>query len=55
MQCQASIQGQRQLPKGGGAQFPMQLDPNRRAHFYEGSKTAQLILGMHTCIIFKVQ
>ena len=55
MQCQASIQGRRQLPKSGGSQFPMQLDPNRRAHFYEGSKTAQLILGMHTCIIFKVQ
>ena len=30
-------QGQRQLPKSGGAQFPMQLDPSCRAHFHEGS------------------
>ena len=33
-------QGQRQLPKSGGAEFPMLLDSNRRAHFHEGSKYA---------------
>ena len=49
-------QGRRQLPKSGGAEFPMLLDSNRRAHFYEGSKYAQLIyLGMHIYTIFKVQ
>ena len=50
------LQGWRQLPKSGVAQFPMQLEPSHRAHFHEGSKTAQFILDTHTyiCIIFKV-
>ena len=37
------IQGRRQLPKSGGAEFPMLLDSNRRAHFHEGSKYVQFI------------
>ena len=40
--------------KRWGVQFPMQLDPSRRAHLHESLKTAQFILGTHTCIIFKV-
>ena len=39
------FQGRRQLPKSGGAQFPMLLDSNHKAHF----------LGMHIYTILKVQ